>query len=169
MTDDTAFRLASMRCTPITRSGPDRTELDRVASRTGQRIVDVTGGWVLGFDSATEPDPGAVPVRTLSPVPLVAFGVCLGLCWSDRSQHPYPGEPVSADEVMAALEGIGVTNSGAMHHFKGALNHELPAVGLLTRYSDRISLGPRVATWGDAHIGLLHRAEHLLPVRAELA
>lgn len=169
MTDDTAFRLASMRCTPVTHSGPDRSELERVASRIGQRLVDVVGGWVLGYDAATEPDPGAVPVRSLSTVPLVAFGVCLGLCWVDRSQHPYPGEPVSADEVMEALEAIGVRNSGAMHHFKGALNHELPTVGLLTRNGDEISLGPRVATWGDVHIGLLHRAEHLLPLRAEAA
>lgn len=167
MIDDVAFRLASMRCTPFTPSGPDRTELDRIASLTGQRIVDVAGGWILGYDSAAEPDPGTVPVRSLSTVPLVAFGVCLGLCWVDRSLHPYPGEPVPVDEVMAALESIGVNNSGAMRHFKGALNHELPTVGLLTLQGNEIALGPRVATWGDAHIGLLHRAEHLLPSRTE--
>lgn len=166
---DIAFRLASLRCTPVTPSGPDRNELDLAASRIGQRLVDVTGGWTLGYNSATEPDPSAVPVRSLSTVPLVAFGVCLGLCWTDRSQHPYPGEPVAYDQVIDALEAIGVNNSGAMHHFKGALNHELPAVGLLARRGDEVALGPRVATWGDAHIGLLHRAEHLLPTRTETA
>ena len=163
---DAAFELAAMRATRVRRlAGAERAGVSAVLEQTGRRLVEVRDGpaaaVVVGWEEGYEPTPqdGVLTVRRMSAMPLLTFATCLGLCWRDHGESPYPGEPVSQDAVLEIMRGLGADRS----HTLAALKHELPAAGLIEYAADQITLGPALAAWPPAQIDALRRFADALP------
>ena len=164
---DTAYTLAAVRAgraRPLNEH--DRAEAAAVAAQLGRRLVEVyqePGGTrhTLGFTDGHEPDPsdGVFAVRRLSPVPLVALAACLGLCWSDRDDAPYPGVAVAVDRVLEVTGALGADRA----HTLGAIRHELSLSGLVELAHGEVNLGPAIAAWTDAQVDTLRRFADILP------
>lgn len=165
---DVAFELAALRAArtrPL--SGPARNALEAVAGQIGRRVVDVQdgSGWAatLGWADGFEPNPqdGVLSVRRLTASPLITLAACLGLCWQDRSEPPYPGVTVRQDQVLDVVAALGADRA----HTLGALRHELREAGLieLDVHRAEIRLGPAIAAWPPAQIDTLRRFAGLLP------
>jgi hypothetical protein len=160
--DDVALVLAGLRAGRTGRF--DERLRGRAASRAataGRRLVDLDDGEVtLGWEDGCAPEPdAALPVHRLSPLPLLTFAVCLRLCWTDLHDHPYPGATSSRAAVLDVLRRLGADP----RHTKAALNHDLPATGLVTVDGDQVRLGPAVASLPPAQVSLLRRSHDLLP------
>lgn len=52
---------------------------------------------------------------------------CLGLCWADLDQRPYPGEPVEITRVLDVATALGAPHP----HLLGAMRNELTMAGLV--------------------------------------
>jgi hypothetical protein len=165
-----AFELAALRATRSRRvPGPARSAIEDVVHRVGRRVVDVEDGsgqaisvgWADGFEP--NPQDGVLSVRRLSPSPLITLAACLGLCWLDRSEHPYPGATIAQDELLAVTSALGADRS----HTLGALRHELRLAGLVELHLGQISLGPAIAAWAPAQIDALRRFADTLPGAAD--
>jgi hypothetical protein len=164
---DSAFFLAAMRA-----AGPKRlTEAQRAAaqtaaSRLGRRVVEVydarehrayTTGWADGYAPPTDGD--VIALWRLSPVPLITLATCLGLCWSDRAEDPYPGEPTTVEAVLDAVAAIGADRRWAL----GALRNDLRLGRLVEVRRSEVTLGPAVAAWSDSQVSALRRFSDALP------
>ena len=164
---DCAFTLAAIRA-----AGPRRlsdTQLEAAelaASRIGRRLVDVfdadeqrlfTSGYLDGSEPPTDSD--GLEFWRLSPVPLLTLAACLGLCWRDRGDDPYPGEPTTVEEVLDVVAAIGADRRWAL----GALRNDLLLAWLVTLRGQEVTLGPAVAAWPPSQVGALRRFATLLP------
>lgn len=164
---DTAFTLAALRAGRTrSLSERDRSAAEAVAARLGRRLVEVGDAdgmseLTLGFADGYEPNPGddLFSVRRLSPVPLVAFAACLGLCWMERDETPYPGRPVEVADVLEVTSALGADHA----HTIGAMRHELTPAGLLRITDATVRLGPALAAWTDAQVDALRRFANMLP------
>lgn len=164
---DPAFTLAAMRAGGTYAVGErDRSSAEAVAAKLGRRVVEVearggTALLALGFADGYEPNPGedVFSVRGLSPIPLVALATCIGLCWTELDQPPYPGDPVSLDRVLQVATELGAPHS----HLLGALRNELTMCGLVEMDDTTVRLGPAVAAWTDAQVDALRRFADTLP------
>ena len=164
---DSAYTLAAVRAgraRPLNEH--ERADAAVVAAQLGRRLVEVyqeRGGTrhALGFTDGYEPDPslGVFAVRRLSPVPLIALAACLGLCWCDRDDAPYPGVAVSLDRVLEVTGALGADRA----HTLGAIRHELSLAGLIELVRGEVSLGPAIAAWTDAQVDTLRRFADILP------
>ena len=167
----TAVQLARLRAQhAATLSGTDVDRVARVARQLGRRLRDVEHpdngrAFVLAWTDGYEPavgDDGISP-RRLSPVPTLTFACCLGLCWTDPSEPPYPGNPTTAVDVIRAATALGADD----RHVKGALRSELPAAGLIQLRHTELYLGPAVAAWAPGQIESLRRFHGSLPTAQE--
>lgn len=168
--DDAAFELAALRAVRTRRiSGPARAAVERIAEQTGRRAVEiedgsgraVSVGWADGYEP--NPQDGVLSVRRLTASPLITLAACLGLCWQDRTEPPYPGATTSQDEVLDVVAGLG----GDRSHTLGALRHDLRLAGLVELDRGEVSLGPAIAAWAPAQIDALRRFADLLPGTAD--
>jgi hypothetical protein len=164
---EVAFELAALRA-QRTRRVPmaARAAVERAAERLGQRLVDVrdadgsisyTLGWADGYEPIPSKD--TFSVRALAPMALLAFGICIGICWRDRELDPYPGEAVPFNVVVEAAVRLGADYK----HVVGALRGELQFAGLVVEAGPSLRLGPALAVWPPAQVALLRRAADSLP------
>jgi hypothetical protein len=183
---DTAVALGRLRAARVLPRSEDPGALRRLqaaAGRGGRTLVQVRRqsgpglvlGWLEGSEPACGPDTG-VERRLAPPTVQLTFAACLRACWPDPDRDPFPGQPASEGQILAALaaldparlhalgddEGVG----GAERHRKSALR-QLRAAGFLDPEADQIRLGPAVALWTDADIGVLSRSYSRLPVAPE--
>lgn len=166
---DTAYTLAALRAGGAHTVGErERSAAEGVAALLGRRVVDVHAdrgavSLALGFADGYEPNAGEgiFTVRRLSPVPLVALAACLGLCWTDLDQRPYPGEAVSIDDVLEVATALGAPHS----HLLGAMRNELTMAHLVEMDATTVRLGPAIAAWTDAQVDALRRFSDALPGR----
>jgi uncharacterized linocin/CFP29 family protein len=164
---DPAFTLAAVRAGGThTVTERDRSAAEAVAAELGRRVVEVsTGGGTasvaLGFADGYEANPaeGVFDVRRLSPIPLVALATCLGLCWTELDQPPYPGEPASIERVLEVTTALGAAPS----HLLGAMRNELTMAGLVQMDDTTVRIGPAIAAWTDAQVDALRRFADALP------
>jgi hypothetical protein len=164
---DAAFTLAALRAGRTrSLSERDRSGAEAVVARLGRRLVEVgdangMGELTLGFTDGYEPNPGddLFSVRRLSPVPLVALAACLGLCWIERDEPPYPGRSVEIEHVLDVTGALGADRA----HTIGAIRHELTPAGLLRMTGTIVRLGPALAAWTDAQVDALRRFADALP------
>lgn len=162
-----AFTLAATRVSGTYAVGErDRSSAEAVAAKLGRRVVGVashggTASLALGFADGYEPNPGddVFSVRRLSPIPLVALATCIGLCWTEFDQPPYPGVAVSIDRVLEVAAELGAPRS----HLLGALRNELSMSGLIEMDETTVRLGPAIASWTDAQVDALRRFADTLP------
>jgi hypothetical protein len=146
--------------------GDDVDQVGRAAMLLGRRLVELrqldgTRAFVLAWADGHEPatgDEGASP-RRLSAIPILTFACCLGLCWSDPQELPYPGDVTTAASVIAAAAALGADE----RHVKGALRNELTAAGLVQTRADELRLGPAVAAWAPGQVESLRRFHASLP------
>lgn len=162
---EAAFTLAAMRAGGTYATG-DRSSAEAVAAKLGRRVVEVeahgsTASLALGFADGYEPNPGedVFSVRRLSPIPLVALATCIGLCWTELDQPPYPGAAVSLDLVLKVATELGAPHS----HLLGALRNELTMSRLVEMDETTVRLGPAVGAWTDAQVDALRRFADSLP------
>lgn len=144
-------------------SGADVTTLSLPAADIGREPVRAGADVVL----ARHPDaPGAADLdiapATLSNSALVALGLCVGLAWADRDRHPYPGRPITLDDVTKAARALRIEVS-ATRHLVGAIRHVLADARLLDVDGDLIRLGPMVAGWPEADVEAFRRNLDVLP------
>lgn len=163
--DEAALTLARLRAGRTGRA--DQPARGRVASRAaaaGRRLVDLADGrTALGWADGSTPEPDdGLAVHRLSPLPLLTFAVCLRQCWPAAHDEPYPGVPTTRMTVLDALAGLGADS----RHTKAALNHDLPATGLVDLDGEQVRLGPAVACLPHAQVSLLRRSHDLLPKEA---
>jgi hypothetical protein len=164
---DVAFTLAALRANgTYVVSERDRSAAEAVATQLGRRIVEIhtdgaTASLALGFADGYEPNAGedVFSVRRLSPIPLIALATCLGLCWTDLGESPYPGEPVSSMRVLEVATELGASHP----HFLGALRHELAMAGLVEINDMTVRIGPAIALWTHAQVDALRRFADALP------
>ena len=167
---DSAFELAALRAQRTRRlSGAQRNAAETVLEQTGRRLVEiqdssgraVSVGWTEGYEP--NPQDGVLTVRRLSPSSLITLAACLGLCWRDISEPPYPGEPVSQEQVLAVTGALGAAHS----HTLSALRNDLRHAGLIELRRGQVTLGPALAAWPPAQIDALRRFADLLPGAAD--
>jgi hypothetical protein len=164
---DPAFTLAALRASgTYAVSERDRSAAEAVATQLGRRVVEIhtdgaTASLALGFTDGYEPNAGedTFSVRRLSPIPLIALATCLGLCWKDLGQSPYPGEPVSIERVLEVATALGASRP----HLLGALRHELAMAGLVEINDTTVRIGPAIAAWTPAQVDALRRFADALP------
>src|SRR4051812_35464402 len=131
---DAAFALAAMRATgSYAVTERDRAAAEKVAATLGRRVAELQSGSrttlvALGFADGYEPNAGeeVFSVRRLSPIPLVALATCIGLCWTDIDEPPFPGAPAAVNRVLEVAAELGAPRS----HLLGALRNELTMAGL---------------------------------------
>lgn len=159
----TALDLARLRATVACQvDNPAAIELaaamiGRVPRRAQEEIV------LARHPESPEPgDLGAVP-SVLPDSALVALGLCLGLAWKDRDQHPFPGRPFTIGEVGVAARDLHISVA-ASRHVIGAMRHVLEQARFLATQDHEVySLGPAVAKWSDADVEALKRNLDVLP------
>lgn len=164
---DPAFTLAALRAGgSYTVNERERSAAEAVAAGLGRRVVELhtqdgRASVTLGFVEGYEPNPGeeVFSVRHLSPIPLVALAICLGLCWTDLGQRPYPGQPVHIEQVLEAATDLGAPHS----HLLGAMRNELTMAGLVDIDDSTVRLGRAIAAWTDAQVDALRRFADTLP------
>jgi hypothetical protein len=163
---DAAFELAALRAARTRRvSGSARTAVEAIAEQTGRRVVDIDDGSgravSVGWTDGYEPNPqdGVLSVRRLTASPLITLAACLGLCWQDRTEPPYPGATVSQDAVLDVVAALGADRS----HTLGSLRHDLRLAGLVELDRGMVSLGPAIAAWSPAQTDALRRFADVLP------
>jgi antitoxin (DNA-binding transcriptional repressor) of toxin-antitoxin stability system len=164
---DPAFTLAALRAGgAYTVSERERSAAEIVAAQLGRRVVELhaeRGGAsvTLGFAEGHEPNPDedVFSVRRLSPIPLVGLATCLGLCWTDLDQRPYPGEPVEITHVLDVAAALGASRS----HLLGAMRNDLTMAGLVEMDDSTVRLGHAIAAWTDAQLDALRRFSDALP------
>lgn len=164
----TAIDLARLRALGAA-PGADVTPLAQRATDIGRELVRAGPDLVL----ARHPEaPGAADLditpAALSNSALVALGLCVGLAWADRDRHPYPGQPITLDDVTKAARALRIEVS-ATRHLVGAIRHVLADARLLDLEGDVIRLGPVVAGWADADVEAFRRNLDVLPDCAEEA
>jgi hypothetical protein len=116
-----------------------------------------TIGWLDGYEPATDGD--VIDLWRLTAVPLVTLAACLGLCWRDRNEDPYPGEAASVNDVLGTVVGIGADRRWAL----GALRNELRLARLVELHRGEVTLGPAVAAWSSSQVNALRRFGGALP------
>ncbi len=164
---DPTFTLAALRAGgSYTVSERERSAAEAVAAELGRRVIELntqdgSASVTLGFGEGYEPNPGedVFSVRRLSPIPLVALATCLGLCWTDLNQRPYPGEPVGIERVLEAATALGAPHS----HLLGAMRNELTLAGLVDLDDSTVRLGRAIAAWTGAQVDALRRFADALP------
>ena len=164
---DAALTLAAVRAAgPRRLPEPDRIAAEAAAARLGRRLVEVydargrpafTVGWADGYEPTTDDE--LIELWRLTAVPLVTLAACLGLCWTDRDDDPYPGEPTTVDEVLDAVAVIGADRRWAL----GALRHDLRLTRLVELRGAEVTLGPAVGVWPDSQVRALRRFADALP------
>lgn len=168
---DPAFELAALRaCRARRLSGPERAEVEAVAAQTGRQLVDIQQpagpaiclGWADGC--APNPQDGVLQVRRLTSSPLITLATCLGLCWQNRDEPPYPGRSVAVDDVLAAVAALGADHA----HTLGALRNDLSLSGLIEFDGRQVKLGPALAVLAPAQVDALRRFSELLPRGADV-
>jgi hypothetical protein len=165
---DPAFTLAALRAGgAYTVSESERSAAETAAAQLGRRVVELhtesgSASVTLGFAEGHEPNPGedVFSVRRLSPIPLVALATCLGLCWTDLDQRPYPGEPVEITRVLDVATALGAPHP----HLLGAMRNELTMAGLVEMDDSTVRLGHAIAAWTDAQVDALRRFSDALPM-----
>ncbi|HET7590181.1 MAG TPA: hypothetical protein VFK14_08405 [Solirubrobacterales bacterium] len=147
-------------------SESERSAAETAAAQLGRRVVELhtesgSASITLGFAEGHEPNPGedVFSVRRLSPIPLVALATCLGLCWTDLDQRPYPGEPVEITRVLDVATALGAPHP----HLLGAMRNELTMAGLVDMDDSTVRLSHGIAAWSDAQVDALRRFSDALP------
>jgi hypothetical protein len=167
-----ALRASGARTRPDT--GPAMTALRAAADRAGRALVDLADGrLVLGWMEDSEPvgggDTGVVRIKP-KPSMALTFLAALRACWPDKDTHPYPGEAVDEEQVLAALATLGPLRdpsgdgTGTERHQKGALV-VLRAAGFLDPDTEPgiVRLGPRVAAWSEREVQVLRHNHSRMP------
>ena len=164
---DAAYTLAALRAGgPRRLSEPDRVAAEAAATRLGRRLVEVydareravfTVGWNDGYEPASDGE--IIELWRLSPVPLITLAACLGLCWRDREDDPYPGEATTVEQVLDVVATIGADRRWAI----GALRNELSLAGFIEIRRSEVALGPAVAAWSSSQLSVLRRFGDTLP------
>lgn len=164
---DAAFTLAAVRAAgPQRLSEAERSAAASAAERLGRRLVEVldererpafTVGWQDGYEPAVDGE--TIILWRLPAVPLVTLAACLGLCWQDRDDDPYPSAPTTADAVLDAAVAVGADPRWV----KGALRAELQLAGLVELSGREVTLGPAVAALSSHQVSALRRFGQALP------
>lgn len=159
----TALDLAGLRCMGAAPVGDADAALASAAAAIGRQPVRAGARTVLGR-TAEAPAPCDLDIApsTLPNSALLALGLCIGLAWHDRNRHPYPGQPITFDDVAVAARAMRIELS-ATRHIIGAIRHVLAAANLLVVDGDTICLGPTLAAWSDADLEALRRNLDALP------
>lgn len=142
-----------------------------VAARTVGRIVKRAGARAVLARDPEAPSPSDLGVEVMNPPDsaLIALGICVGLAWTERDDHPYPGTAFTIDDVTEAARELGVS-SGGSRHLVGAVRHLLAQAGYVEpdERAGLIRLGPAVAGWSDADLDAFRRNQDVLPEASEV-
>lgn len=146
----------------------DQALVDRFLAPSGRQLVScisrgerhLTVRWHDQTAPVIDQDKVVAPVATRAFA--LTFAAVLGCCWTQPDDDPYPGEPVTVDEVIAAASGQ-VSYTWA----KGALDHSLSAAGLVELDRDTVRLGYAVAAFTAGQISALRRLYDQLPRPAD--
>lgn len=176
--------LARMRAAgrvPLPESAAVLAAWSEQAARAGRQLLEaavpghrsvIVLGWLDGSEPVAGGDSGVERSKP-SQVLLLTFAAALRACWSDRSEHPFPGTSTDEDAVLAALASLGPLTAaavdggeGSQRHHKGAIR-KLSDAGLLKLEGSMIRLGPVVATWSDGQVDTLRAVYDQLPVVAQ--
>ncbi|MFC9085747.1 hypothetical protein [Nocardiopsis dassonvillei] len=145
-------------------------QLAGAARLTGRRLVEISHhgrprlalGWLDGHEPSTDPGSG-ITRRKAPQTELVVFAACLGCCWSDVHDHPWPGEPCDEVSVLEAVAAArGNRSSTALGGYRTALGHLSEALWI-ERRSGTVRLGPKTAVLTSAQVDILRSAHELLP------
>lgn len=129
-----------------------------VTTPDGQRHI--TAGWTDETRPVIDQETIVAPVATRSFA--IAFAAALGLCWSEASAPPHPGQTVTLAEVVDAAERAGTSHAWA----KGALTNLLSGAGLVEINDGELRLGPAVAALTPAQVSAFRRIHDRLPTAA---
>ena len=164
-----ALQLARLRAGGMVALAPDEhAAASRQARRLGRRLVDIdTSGrerrCLLAWPEGAMPSSAdeRYQLRTLTPIPLLAFACCRRLCWPDPAEPIYPG----IETTEAAVLKLACSLTPADIHFKSAIRRVLPAVGLIAfdESTRRLRLGPQVACYDALELEALRRLHPRLP------
>jgi hypothetical protein len=169
-----ALRTAGPQARPV--NPATAAAVRAAAERAGRTLVTLPGDrWALGWSADSEPIAGgSTGVERVTP-PLwvtLTFAAALRACWIDLEAHPFPGQEVPEEQVLAAVAALGaldgsITDGTAIErHQKGALV-KLRAAGLLDPEPYVVRLGWRVALWSDREVRVLRHVHEKMPVAPE--
>jgi hypothetical protein len=165
ITESARLGLARLRALGV---GTPTAPLESAAERAGRAVVDVsTGGErlrILSWAEGLGPEAGPVRSPSAKPLETTVLAACLGICWHERAEHPWPGVPGAEDSVLRALASArGVTPddryAGLVHKVIASLRES----SWLDTRVDAVRLGPRVAAWTENDVAVLRTVFHKLP------
>lgn len=178
--ESSAYVLARMRAegrVPRPSNPTELATLRAAADRAGRRVCEVsipgapptvTLGWVHGAEPVAGVETGVERTKP-SHVLLLTFAAALRACWTDRSEHPFPGVPATEEAILDGVASLGALTKGALEggvaaqrHRKGALRR-LRDAGLLAGQGGQLRLGPAVARWSESQISPLRAVYDQLP------
>jgi len=163
--DSARFELAKLRALGVGRTSLPVGSAARRAGRTVVRAGSGSGAleilsWVEGLEpeAVSEHTPSAKSFETL------VFTACLGACWQERGEHPWPGVPAPEDQVFRALiDERGITS---VESYSGRIRRVLTSLretAWLDGALDTVRLGPRVAAWTENDAAVLRTVYTKLP------
>lgn len=181
MSDET-FLMAKLRATGgrlFPSSADELTSVRRAAQAACRTLVEVRSAHetqTLTLSLPDDCDPlGQVGIRPyFRPAPstvLLVLAACLGWCWPDPREAPFPGIAVKEDELLDAMLDLSPSGQSAGARARQVIrgNHRsavrlLCACGYLEKSLDgSVALGPAVAQWSEADIAALRTDHHRLP------
>lgn len=131
--------------------------LVEVSDRTaGQRVLVL--GWADGAGPTPDLHPSA-PASRLSPVPNLAWAVCLAAAWPRAESDPYPGIPFRRTDMLRACNDLGADKKAV----KAAIDGTLVRAGLISLNGEVGRLGPAAAALPTPFWSALRRLHDRLP------
>ena len=163
--ESTRVGLARLRALGV---GTPTAPLESAVERAGRALVDVSagGGWlrILSWAEGLGPEAGPLRPPSAKPLETTVLAACLGICWHERAEHPWPGVPGDEEGVLRALAGArGVTASDGYAGLVRKVIASLRETYWLDACADAIRLGPRVAAWTENDVAVLRTVFHKLP------
>lgn len=165
--------LARMRALGAAPRNPDALALPTVsgsAHLAGRTVVDATHeghpvqllSWWEGHEPSLESSSG-VTHRCATRIELAVFATCLGCCWSDPLDDPWPGVSVERQTVVATVGAVrGDPELGSKSRYLSALDRLAQSLWIESA-GPLVQLGPRVKAWGQNQTDIMRTVFDQLP------
>ncbi|NYH55746.1 hypothetical protein HNR06_005335 [Nocardiopsis arvandica] len=165
--------LARMRALGIVPRDHDALALSAIsgsAHLAGRAVVDATHeghpvqllSWWEGHEPSLESGSG-VTHRCAPPIDMAVFATCLGCCWTDPLDDPWPGVSVERRTVVATVGAVrGDPELGLKSRYLSALDR-LAQARWVESAGPLVRLGPRVKAWGQNQTDIMRTVFDQLP------